>query len=78
MLDLRRTVKSMVREMCGEQLKDRKRSKDLMLGLNKTIDQLLRREDGCVLKRALDFEVEIRRKKLSLRGLGRRGLRNKL
>ena len=32
----------MVRAMCGVQLKDRKRSTDLMLmlGLNKTIDQL--------------------------------------
>ena len=26
--------------MCGMQLKDRKSSKDLMLGLNETIDQL--------------------------------------
>ena len=39
---LRRTERSMVRAMCGVQLKDRKRSKDLMLmlGLNETIDQL--------------------------------------
>ena len=31
-----------MREMCGEQLKDRKRSTDLMLmlGLNEIIDQL--------------------------------------
>ena len=46
----------MVRTMCEVQLKDRKRSKDLMLmlGLNETIGQLamawhghvLRREDG--------------------------------
>ena len=55
----------MVRAMCGLQLKDRKRSKHLvlMLGLNETIDQLamansvrwdghvLRREDGHVLRR---------------------------
>ena len=46
-----------------------------MLGLNKTIDQLaksnsvccyghvLRREDGNVLRRALDFEVESQWKK---------------
>ena len=46
-----------------------------MLGLNETIDQmamensvlwyghLLRREDGLVLRRALDFEVEGQRKK---------------
>ena len=61
--------------MCGVQLKDRKRSKDLMLGLNETIDQLamansvrwydhvLRREDGHILRRALDFEVEGQRMK---------------
>ena len=62
----------MVRAMCGVQLKDRKKSMDLMfmLGLNETIDQLLmansarwhgdvqRREGGHVLRRALDFEVE--------------------
>ena len=62
----------MVRAMCGVQLKDRKRSTDLMfmLGLNETIDQLvmanrvrwyghvLRKEDGHALRRALDFEVD--------------------
>ena len=62
----------MVIAMCGVQLKDRKRSTDLMfmLGLNETIDQLamassvrwygnvLRREDGHVLRKALDIEVE--------------------
>ena len=67
----------MVRVMCGVQLKDRKRYTDLMfmLGLNETMDQLamansvcwygrvLRREDGHVLRRALDFEVEGHRKK---------------
>ena len=61
---------------CGVQLKDRKKSTDLMLmlGLNETIDQLamvnsvrwyghvLRREDGHVLRRALQFEVEGQRK----------------
>ena len=54
----------MVRAMCGAQLKDRRRSMDLifMLGLNETVDQLamansvrwyghvLRREDVHVLK----------------------------
>ena len=59
----------MVREPCGVQLKDRKRSMDLMLmlDLNETMDQLaisnsvhwyghvLRRADGHVLGRALDF-----------------------
>ena len=67
----------MVRAFCGLQLKDRKRSTDLMflLGLKETMDQLamanrvhwyghvLRREDGHVLRRALDFEIEGQRKK---------------
>ena len=74
---LRWIIRSMVRVTCGVQLKDRKRSTSLMfmLGLNETIDQLavansvrwyghvLRREDGHVLRRALDFEVEGQRKK---------------
>ena len=69
---LHRTEISMVRAMCGVQLNDRKRSTDLMfmLGLSETIDQLamancvrwyghvLRREDGHVLRRALDLEDE--------------------
>ena len=60
---LHRTERSMVRAMCGVQLKDRKRSTDLMfmLGSKESIDQLtmansvrwyghvLRREDGHVL-----------------------------
>ena len=59
----------MVIAMCGVQLKDGKRSTDFMFmhGLSQTIDQLamsasvrwyghvLRREDGHVLRRALDF-----------------------
>ena len=67
----------MVRVMCGVQLKDRKRSKDMMLliGLNPTMDLLaitssvrlychaLRWEDGHVLRMTLDFEVECQRKK---------------
>ena len=67
----------MVRAMCGVELIDRKRSKDLMLMLclKETIDQLamassvrwyghvLRREDGHVLRRALGFEVQGQRKK---------------
>ena len=56
-------------------MSNRKRSKKLMLALNKTMDQLamistvcwyghvLRREDGHVLRRSLDFEVEGQRKK---------------
>ena len=69
---LRRTERSMVGAMCGVKIKDSKRSIDfmLMLGLSETIDQLamsnsvrwyghvLRREDGQVLRRALDIEVE--------------------
>ena len=55
--------------MCGVQLKDIKRSTDLMMALNEIIDQLamansvqwydhvLRREDGRI-SRSLDFEVE--------------------
>ena len=67
----------MVRAMCGVQLEDRKISTYLMfvLGLSETIGQLamansvhwlahvLRREDGHVFKRALDFEVEGERMK---------------
>ena len=73
-----RTERSMVKAMCGVQLNNRKRSKDLMLmlGLNVTIDQLamsnsvrwhgdqLRREYGHVLRRALDFEVDGKRNKM--------------
>ena len=67
----------MVRAMCGVQPKDRKIPRDLMfmLGLKETIDQLamansvclcghvFRREDGHILRRALNFEVEGQRKK---------------
>ena len=74
---LRRTERSMVSAMCGVQLKDRKRSTDLMfmLGLNRILDQLamansvrwcdhvLRRDDGHILRRALDFEFEGEMKK---------------
>ena len=72
-----RIERSKVREMCGIQLNDIKRSMDLifMLGLKETMDQLdmansvrwyghvLRREDGHVLRRALYFEVGGQRKK---------------
>ena len=71
----------MVRAMCGVQLKDRKRSADLMLmlGLNQTIDQLamansvrlyghvFKRENSHVLRSALDFEVEVQWKRGRLR-----------
>ena len=66
-----------MRAVCGVQLKDGRRSMDLMLmfGLNETIEQLamascvcwydhvLRREDDNVLGRALDFKVEGQRRK---------------
>ena len=66
-----------MRAMYGVQIKDRKRSMDFMfmLGLKETIDQLamanrvrwygdvLRREDGHVLRRAIDYEVDGQRKK---------------
>ena len=78
---LRRTEKSMVRAMCGVQLKDRERSTDLMfmLGLKETMDQLtmansvhwygdvLRREGGHILRRALYLEAEGQRKKVRLK-----------
>ena len=77
--------------MCEVQLRDRTRSEDLMLmlGLNETIDQLamansvcwyshmLRREDGHVLRRVLDFEVEGQRKKGGQRGHGENRFRKK-
>ena len=74
---LRRTEISTVRAMCGVQHKEGKRSSTLMLmqGLNENIDQLamansvrwhgyvFRREDGNILRRAIDLEVEGQRKK---------------
>ena len=73
---LRSAERSNVSAMCGVQLKDRKRSTYLMfmLGLNETIHQLamassvrwygyvLWREDGHILRRVFDFEVEGQRK----------------
>ena len=63
--------------MCGVQLKDRKIYTALMfmLGLSEIIDQLamansihwhghvFRREDGHILRQALDFEIEGQRQK---------------
>ena len=74
---LQRTEISMVRAMCGVQLKDRKKCTDLMfmLGLDETIDQLamansvcwyghvLRKEDGHVLRRSFHFVFEGQRMK---------------
>ena len=74
---LRRTEISMVGAMCGVHLKDGKRSKALMFmwGLYGIVDRLamassvngychvLKREDGHVLRRALDLFVEGQGKK---------------
>ena len=86
---LQRTEISMMRAMCEVQLKDIKRSTDLMfmLGLNEVMNQLamassvcwydhvLRRENGHVLRMALDFEVEGQRKKGRLKRMWKRRLR---
>ena len=74
---LRKPERSIVRVMCGVQLENRKRSTYLMfvLGLSETKDKLamansvrwyghvLGREDGHVLRRTLDFEVDVQSKK---------------
>ena len=75
---LRKAERAMVRAMCGVKLMDRKNTEGLMdmLGLKETIEKLakangvrwygyvLRREDGNILRQALEFRVE---------GLRRRG-----
>ena len=72
---LRRTEKTMVRAMCGAKLMEKKRTEDLMelLGLKETDVQMakangvswyghvLRRDDGHVLRKALEFEVRGKR-----------------
>ena len=82
----------MVRAIYGVQLKDRKRSTDLvfMLGLNETIDHLamassvrwyghvLRREYGRVFRRTLSFEVEVQRRRRGQRGGRKSRLRKKV
>ena len=74
---LRRAERAMVRVMCGVKLMDRKKTEDLMkmLGLEEAVDQLakangvrwyghvLRRDDGHVLRRALELEVSGPRKR---------------
>ena len=71
----------MVGVVCGVKLRDRRRSRDLMLmlGLNETVEHLvmassvhwyghvLRSDDSYVLRRALDVEVEGQRKKVRLK-----------
>jgi len=73
---LRRTKRAMERAMCGAKLMEKKRTEDLMemLGLKETVAQMakanggrwyghvLRRNDGHVLRKALEFEVSIKRK----------------
>ena len=82
----------MVREMCGVQFNDSKRSKDFMfiLGLNETIDQLavansvrwhghvLRKEEGHVLRRALYFDVKGQGKKWSPKRRGKKQVEEKV
>ena len=66
----------MVRAMCGAKLMEKKRTEDLreMLGLKEPVVQMakangrrwyghmLRRDDGHVLRKALEFEVKGKRK----------------
>ena len=68
---LRRTKRALVRAMCGAKLMEKKRTEDLMemLGLKETAVQIakangvrwyghvLRRDDGHVLRKALEFEA---------------------
>ena len=70
------TVEKLVRVMCGAKLVEKKRTEDLMemLGLKKTVVQMakangvrwyghvFRRDDGHVLRKALEFEVKGKRK----------------
>ena len=74
---LRRTERAMVRVMWGARLMEKKRTEDLMdmLGLKETAVQMakangvrwyghvLRRDDGHVLRKALEFEVRGKRKR---------------
>ena len=73
---LRRTERAMARAMCGAKLMEKKRTEDLMemFGLKETVVQMakangvrwyahvLRRDDGHVLRKALEFEVRSKRK----------------
>ena len=68
---LRRTERAMVRVMCGAKLMEKKRTEDLMemLGLKEKANgvrwygHVLRRDDGHVLRKALEFEVKGKRKR---------------
>ena len=73
---LRRTERVMVRAMCGAKLMEKKRTDDIMekLGLKETVVEMemangvrlyghvLRRDDGHVLRKAVEFEVKGKRK----------------
>ena len=75
---LRRIETAMVRAMCGAKLMEKKRTEYLMemLGTRETVVQMakangarryrhrhvLRRDDGHVLRKALEFEVKGKRK----------------
>ena len=63
---LRRTAKPMMRVTCGVKLIEKRKSQELvnLLGLNNTLDgpargyeNVLRKYNGDVLKRALDFKA---------------------
>ena len=70
-------AKLMARAMCGAKLMEKKRTEDLMeiLGLKETVVQMakanrmrwfrnvLRRDDGHVLRKALELEVKGKRKR---------------
>ena len=73
---LRRAERAMVRAMCGAKLMEKKRTEDLMemLGLKETAVQMakangvrwyrhvLRRDDGHMLRKALEFVERVKRK----------------
>ena len=74
---LKKTERAIVRAMCGAKLADRKNKENMMdmLGMNQPIDKMakasgvrwlghvLRKEDGDVVRSALEFNVEGRRKR---------------
>ena len=74
---LRRTERAMLRAMCGAKLMEKKKAEDLMemLGLKETVVQMakangtrwyghvLRRDDGHLLRKALEFEVKGERRR---------------
>ena len=62
---LRRTERAMVRAMCGAKLMEKKRTEDLMAKGNgvRWCGHVLRRDDGHVLRKALELEVKGKRKR---------------